>query len=354
MVTVSVVIPAYNMAGYLSECLSSVMEQSFRDREVIVVDDGSTDGTPEVAKAFEPHIRYVRRRNGGVAEALNTGIELAQGEYVALLAADDALCAESLALRVWVLDRNPGVGMVSGGAQMIDEAGTPQWPHRPIRRQGATHQPSEKAVRHLLARNTVVCSTVMMRRSLLERVGGFRQESMPGEDWEMWLRIAAASDVVYLPQLLARVRIHDESLTAKFTVESVRAAHSKILRHLFEEKELAGFEHLRGYAYAAHYRTLARVAAHLRRRWEFAKYVALALRQHPGLLSEACTYSTLYGGAKTLLPEGALRAGRALRDTLRGRKRAAGGLVSRAEGLGKLAKDDDAAADQDFRAGVSR
>lgn len=352
MVTVSVVVPAYNMAAYLGECLTSVMEQSFRDREVIVVDDGSTDGTPEVAKAFEPHVHYVRRQNGGVAEALNTGIELAQGEYVALLAADDALCAESLALRVWVLDRNPGVGMVSGGAQMIDEAGEPQWSHRPIQGQGATHQTSEAAVRYLLMGNAVVCSTVMMRRSLLERVGGFRQESMPGEDWEMWLRIAAVSDIVYLSQLLARVRMHDESLTAKFTVESVKAAHSKILQHLFEEKELAGFEHLRGYAYATHYRTLARVAAHLRRRGAFARNMALALGRQPGLLAESCTYATLWGGAKTLVPEPVLGAGRSLRDALR-RRRGSGRLVSRAEGLGKLAKDDDAAADKDLRPGVS-
>jgi hypothetical protein len=199
----------------------------------------------------------------------------------------------------------------------------------------------------------------MMRRSLLERVGGFRQESMPGEDWEMWLRLAAVSDVVYLSAPLARVRMHDESLTAKFTVESVEAAHSRILRSLFDEGELAGFEHLRGYAYAAHYRTLARVAAHLRRRGAFARHMAQALREQPGLLGEACTYATLYGGAKTLVPEAVLHVGRALRSVLRPPRRgpapakAAGRLVARAEGLGKLAQDDDATADKDLRPGVS-
>jgi hypothetical protein len=213
-------------------------------------------------------------------------------------------------------------------------------------------------VRHLLMGNAVVCSSVMMRRSLLTQMGGFRQESMPGEDWEMWLRIAAVSDVVYLSTALARVRMHDESLTAKFTVESVEAAHSTILRHLFGENELAGFERLRSYAYGTHYRTLARVAAHLRRRGTFAKYMGLALREHPGLVSEACTYQTLYGGAKTLIPSFALRALRAVRGALkrgpagRGKRPEGGRLVSSAEGLGKLAKDDDAAADKDLRSGV--
>jgi glycosyltransferase involved in cell wall biosynthesis len=356
MVTVSVVVPTYNMSQYLEECLNSVLEQSFRDCEVIVVDDGSTDGTADVEARFGSRIRYQRQENGGVAEALNTGIAMANGEYVALLAADDALCAESLALRVWVLDRNPNVGMVSGSALMVDEEGEPQWPHRPIRGEGATHQPSETAVRYLLSGNAVVCSSVMMRRSVLEGVGGFRQESMPGEDWEMWLRIAGVSDVVYLSRPLARVRMHDESLTAKFTVESVEAAHSKILRHLFDEKELAGFEHLRDYAYSAHYRTLARVAAHLRQRGQFAKYMALALREQPGLLAERCTYETLYGGAKTLVPSFGLTAARAVRRALkglagRGRARLRR-LVPRAERLSKLAQDDDAAADQDLRSGV--
>jgi len=243
-------------------------------------------------------------------------------------------------------------------ARMIDEAGVSLWPHRPILGQGATHQASEAAVRYLLSGNAVVCSSVMMRRSLLERVGGFRQESMPGEDWEMWLRIAAVSDVVYLSAPLARVRVHEESLTAKFTVESVEASHTKILRQLFDEKELASFEHLRGYAYGAHYRTLARVAAHLRQRRVFAKYAALALREQPGLLSEACTYQTLYGGAKTLVPPFVLAAGRAVRRMVKGlagrRGRAGEPPVSvpGAKGLGKLAKDDDAAADQDLRSGV--
>jgi glycosyltransferase involved in cell wall biosynthesis len=356
MVTVSVVVPTYNMSRYLEECLDSVLEQSFRDFEIIVVDDGSTDGTAEVAARYEGRIRYERQENRGVAEALNTGIALAKGEYVALLAADDTLCPESLAVRVWLLDRNPNVGMVSGCALMVDAAGEPQWPHRPIRREGATHQSSEAALRYLLSGNAVVCSTVMMRRAVLQRVGGFRQESMPGEDWEMWLRIAGISDVMYLSASLARVRMHEESLTAKFTVESVEAAHANILRHLFEEKGLTGFEHLRGYAYAANSRTLARVAAHLRQRRQFAKYLALALRRRPGLLSEACTYETLYGGAKMLVPTFVLAAARALRravKSLTGRVRpGARRLVPGAQRLGKLAQDDDAAADQDLRSGV--
>jgi glycosyltransferase involved in cell wall biosynthesis len=356
MVTVSVVVPTYNMSRYLEECLRSVLGQSFRDYEIIVVDDGSTDDTGAVVAKFDGRVRYQRQENRGVAEALNTGIAMAKGEYVALLAADDALGPESLAARVWVLDRNPNAGMVSGSAMMINAAGEEQWSHRPVRGEGATHQPSEAALRLLLSGNTVICSTVMVRRSVLERVGGFRQESMPGEDWEMWLRIAAVSDVVHLSTPLARVRMHSGSLTAKFTVESVEASHANVLRHLFDENEIEGYGHLRGYAYAANYRTLARVATQQRRRGQFVKYLALALREQRGLLFERCTYETLYGAAKMLVPTFALSAARAARRALRGLAGRDGvrarRLVPRAEGLGKLAEDDDAAADQDLRSGV--
>jgi hypothetical protein len=156
----------------------------------------------------------------------------------------------------------------------------------------------------------------MIRRACLEELGGFRQEFVPGEDWELWLRIAARYGVVEVDRPVARRRLHGESLTAGFTVESVGASHDRILRALFSDG-LAG-SRLESYAYAANDRTLAGVAAGLRQRGLFSSHLARALRRQPSLLLEAETWGTLADGAKTLLPQGVLATARRLRRAASG------------------------------------
>ena len=317
MPSVSVVVPAYNAERYLEECLTSILAQSFPDLEVILVDDGSTDRTPEIAQTFVPRIRYHRQENQGVAGARNTGIRLAEGEYVSLVDADDALCPRATETQVELFTRYPQAGMVHGGAHLIDELG------RSLGRRGSpvgeavSYAPSRQAVRHLLKRNTVVCSSVMVRKSCFEEPGGFRQEFVPGEDWEMWLRIAAHHDVIYIGRPLARYRSHPASLTAGFTVKSVEASHSKILRSLFSENGLAEHQDWEAYAYASNDRTLARLAGHLRERPAFLRYLGVALRRRPALLLEKETWGTLYVGAKTFVPQPLLHALRNVKNRIR-------------------------------------
>src|SRR6267154_1483950 len=109
---VSVVIPVYNGERYLADAIQSVLDQTYQKFEVIVVDDGSTDGSARVAKRFGGAIRYVHQSNGGVSKARNTGITLAQGTYLAFLDQDDLWLPDKLAVQVAYLDSHPEVGVV--------------------------------------------------------------------------------------------------------------------------------------------------------------------------------------------------------------------------------------------------
>lgn len=317
MPKVSTVIPTYNMATYLRECLASILDQSFTDREVIVIDDGSTDDTPAVMEQFRGKVLYRRQENRGVAEALNAGIQLAKGEYVSLVAADDALYPNAMQTQVALLDRFPTAAMVHGAARFVDAAG------RTIREAGvskagnAFRQKPRAAVRSLLRGNAVVCSSVMIRRSCLQQVGGFRPEFVPGEDWAMWLCLAARNDIICIRSPLVRCRRHNDSLTAKFTVSSLAASHGRILDFLFTQDGLTGFHDLQPYAYAANYRTLARLATRLSQRSLFLKNFARAVRRQPRLLLEKETYETIYFGARLFVPDPFVAPGREIKSLMR-------------------------------------
>jgi hypothetical protein len=135
----------------------------------------------------------------------------------------------------------------------------------------------------------------------LRRVGPFEQASVPGEDWDIWLRIAAYYDQAYIPKPLGCYRVHDESATAQHSLPSFVGSHLHTLRALFGRPDLP-YPRLENLAYAYLDRTTAQVAAWLRQRGSFTRYLARALRSEPRLLLEGRTWSTLFEGAKLLVP----------------------------------------------------
>src|SRR5215212_10726407 len=121
---VSVIIPCYNQAHFLGEAIESVISQSYKNFEIIVVDDGSTDNTSEVASSYE-EVRLVRQQNRGLAGARNRGLGEARGEYVVFLDSDDRLVSEALEVGVRELEAHPECAFVSGHYRAIDAAGSP-------------------------------------------------------------------------------------------------------------------------------------------------------------------------------------------------------------------------------------
>lgn len=186
MTKVSVVIPAYNSMAYLPETIANVLQQTYPDFEVVVVNDGSTDNTAEwISQIDDPRIRLISQTNLGLAGARNTGIREAKGEYLAFLDADDLWESTKLAEQVTVLDNHPEVGLVCTWVTYVDENGNSTGRVVQNHHEGHIWQ-------QLTQRNFVESGSVaMVRRECFAKCGVF--DCNLGsfvEDWDMWLRIA--------------------------------------------------------------------------------------------------------------------------------------------------------------------
>jgi len=200
---VSVIMPAYNAAAYIEESIQSVFRQTFRDFEVVVIDDGSTDATAEVAAAAGGVVRLLRQANGGAASARNRGIEASRGEFIAFLDADDLWHPRMLRAQLEAFARHPEAGLVFTNCWNTDGKRI-----LPLTRTAQRQAAQGSVFRPLLADNFVMTTTVMLRRVCLERVGLF-DESLPvSEDYDLWLRIARHYPFAFVPEALGRYRLH--------------------------------------------------------------------------------------------------------------------------------------------------
>jgi glycosyltransferase involved in cell wall biosynthesis len=195
-VAVSVIIPLYNAVDLIRDTVGTVLAQTWKDWELIVIDDGSTDGSGAVVRAFGERVRYYAYENGGVAKARNRGIALARGRYVALLDHDDLWAPTKLERQVEVLDRRPEVGLVTTGITHLERDGTP--------RLDAPTGPPSRFYQLFVKGFGPTPSTVMIRRSVLERVGGFdeRFSSAGMDDHELWPRIADVCELALVDEPL--------------------------------------------------------------------------------------------------------------------------------------------------------
>jgi len=205
---VSVIIPAYNSETYIAETLGSALAQTYKNYEVIVVDDGSRDETLRVARSFEPQVKVLTKQNGGPASARNLAINNSQGDYLALLDSDDLWVKDKLEQQAAFLDENQDVGLVYGEALMFTESNGEK---KVGGRIGYTTDPS---FRLLLFGDYVPNSTVMIRRACVEKAGPLNEsrELIGVEDYEYWMRIAKHFRMAGIPRPLAYYRIREGNL----------------------------------------------------------------------------------------------------------------------------------------------
>lgn len=213
---VSVVIPVYNGERYLAECLCSVRGQSYRPLETIVVDDGSRDGSAEIASGA-PGVRLIRQANGDVSAARNAGVRAATGEFIALLDYDDLWLPHKIEQQVAWFGRHPGADLVFTDIIKFDNNGRARRArdrHRWARRLNGPHP-----FRALAMKNPILPSSVLVRRESLIRAGLFNERFRTCGDYEMWLRMAGLGmSLGYLPLPLTRYRVHADNTGRRIEV----------------------------------------------------------------------------------------------------------------------------------------
>ncbi|PSB31103.1 glycosyltransferase family 2 protein [Chlorogloea sp. CCALA 695] len=206
MPTVTVIIPTYNTITYLPKTLESVLNQTFTDFEIIIIDDGSTDTTAKwLGNLVEPRIKIVVQTNQGVAVARNKGIALASGKYIAFLDSDDLWEPTKLEKQVQCLDADPAVGLVNTWIKNIDEQGNDLVVVRVPEAEGNVWN-------QIIEENLILCGSVpMIRRSSFEEVGVFDCNLLSAEDWDMWIRLAAKYSFALIKEPLVSYRQHLKS-----------------------------------------------------------------------------------------------------------------------------------------------
>ena len=235
---VSVVIPVYNHEEYIRESVESALSQDYDNLEVIVVDDGSTDATPEVLKTFGSRIRYIRQKNKGTAAALNTGIRHAQGSLIAWLSSDDVFLPGMIKRQVAELNKEPSFAMVYADFVEIDSHG------KELRVVRCPFPPVGEFAIELLKGNFINGSSVLIRKGCFEQVGLF-DESLPTDsDGDMWFRLLKNGyEFGHIPEVLVKYRWHSSNLSHKYKLHHyckdrvrVRALRAFSDRELFSKK----------------------------------------------------------------------------------------------------------------------
>ncbi len=204
---VSVNICCYNSERYLKETIQSVLDQSFKDYEVIIVDDGSKDNTGKIVKSFtDPRLKYYYQENRGLSASRNRAISLSSGEYIALLDHDDLWQPDKLAEQINLLDNDLALGAVFSDAYIIDGQGNITGTYFNINRPARGN-----IFERLILANFIPCLTVMIRQTSLRGLELFKQDFRIAEEYELFLRIAERSSFDYIDKPLASYRWHENN-----------------------------------------------------------------------------------------------------------------------------------------------
>jgi teichuronic acid biosynthesis glycosyltransferase TuaG len=226
---VSLIIPTFNYARFVPDAIDSALVQTWRDVEVVVVDDGSTDDTRAAIQPYLSQITYVLQPHQGVAAARNTGFGHSSGTYIGFLDADDTLLPNRVERQVTFFESQPArVGMVFTNAYLFEGESDRRLAYvRP--------PPTDNVYHRLLLHNYIFSATAMFRRSALLSTGHFEESLVTGEDYDLFLRLARNFDVAYLDEALYCCRVHSASLMRRSPPQAQRETLTRILRRQFDD-----------------------------------------------------------------------------------------------------------------------
>jgi len=209
---VSVIVPVYNCAQYIGKAIESILAQTYPVHEIIVVDDGSTDGTREALEPYKASIIYVYQKNAGEPAARNTGIRHSTAEYIAYLDADDLWLPDKLELQMQYLQTHPECELVYTDMMTFDDQGIIE---KSVRTSRGRVYCSGKIFPQLFRETLFGSGSVVFRKTAAEKVGGFDETFLVGSDYEMWLRMSRSFEFGYVDKPLLMYRQHRDMSTQK-------------------------------------------------------------------------------------------------------------------------------------------
>lgn len=211
---VSVIVPSYNSAKYLADTIQSIIDQTYQNWELILVDDGSTDNTKEIVTAFEdPRVKYIHTENRGNYFARNLGLEHAKSEFIAFLDADDVWLPKKLELQVEFFLANENLGICATDFNVFMNDQMEEFYAITLGPEKKAQMESEDLFKNMLIANFMATSSVMIRRSALGQNCCFDTEMQNAMDYDMWLRIMANYESKFLPQVCVLRREHDKNIS---------------------------------------------------------------------------------------------------------------------------------------------
>lgn len=230
---VSVLISAYNHAQYVEKTIDSIMQQTYRNFELLVIDDGSQDETASVLRKCEEKwgrsFLVESQANMGVCKTANKLLGLAKGEYITWIGSDDWMLPEKLELQVNYLNLHPEAGVVHSDCYLYKEK-----KNRLIKNVRRGHVPSGWIFNDLLAGNFITACSAMIRSECYERVG-FYDDSLVVEDWDMWFRMAKEFEIHYMDVPTVVYRLHGKNTSDLMLFEMLQSMKTLILKHCRDE-----------------------------------------------------------------------------------------------------------------------
>jgi glycosyltransferase involved in cell wall biosynthesis len=225
---VSVVIPTYNYAHFLGDAIESALAQAYKNIEVIVVDDGSSDNTSDVVKKYEGAVRYIYQNNRGLSAARNTGIRESRGQYIAFLDADDIWMPEKISEQLKLFEGQNNIGAVSCRFYEMNE--------RMIVLAESKHKdyPPKVLKEKLMLSNAVSGgSSIVVKKECFDLVGLFDEKLSAAEDWDMWLRISTKFNIRIVEKPLLKVRVGNYSMSSSENAQKMLDNELVVLNKYF-------------------------------------------------------------------------------------------------------------------------
>lgn len=209
---VSVVMPVYNCARYLREAIESILNQTFENFEFIIVNDGSTDETPEILNTYankDSRIKIINQPNSGLVIALNRGIRETEGEWVFRMDGDDISLSHRFAVQIEAIQKNPSLVLLGGWCRQINEEGVPL----KINRYPSSHDSLVHCLETI--RPFFPHPTACFRKDIVIRIGGYRERFPPAEDVDLWLRLIVEGEIACIENVILQLRKHKDNISIR-------------------------------------------------------------------------------------------------------------------------------------------